>query len=153
MKRPRYRWDTRRKPRTGRKPLLTPALKNRLKAEAHSLGMNAQDYMDVVLGLSASLRKALNLGEKANVSQYLRLVKHPMFSLLMQWVVQTATSAASDSEEEKTDAQMETPTGTGPVPPQSGPPSPQQPYVGQPYPGQPIRPPAQPRQPAPWQYW
>lgn len=115
-------------------------LNRRIAEEAKSLGMSRSEYLRLTLALSKSLREALQKETNIDPVALLTFVESPLFSVLLQSLVQTAVSSLKPGDDEKDSTSQSPQQSTNQ--PQAPAVRPQQPMYPRPAPGfQPPYPP------------
>ncbi|WP_067922165.1 hypothetical protein [Alicyclobacillus shizuokensis] len=91
--------------RTKRRARPLPAdIRQRLHREASLLGMNTEEYLNLLLTLSETLRSALAEEDGINAKPLLELMQNPWFRTMLQWACKSAVSIANgDGESSEAD--------------------------------------------------
>ncbi|WP_067931598.1 hypothetical protein [Alicyclobacillus kakegawensis] len=88
------------KTRARRKAQPLPAgIRPRLNREASRLGMNTEEYLNLLLTLSETLRGALAQEDHIDAKPLLELMQNPWFRTMLQWVCKSAVSIANGNGE------------------------------------------------------
>ncbi|RIV28201.1 hypothetical protein D2Q93_02970 [Alicyclobacillaceae bacterium I2511] len=100
----RYSRHPVKKPRRGTSGIRTslsisPQLGRKICKEATLLGIQPEAYLRILLSISSALTHSFPEQSKLDITAFGRLVEHPLFPILMQWMMNTTLSTITDAGE------------------------------------------------------